>query len=240
MRCKGFTLIELLVVIAIIAILAAILFPVFAKARDKALEASCQSNLKNLSMAIMMYASDYDDTWPVRLHNGTHPMTPDDTLHSWAVMVYPYVKNAKVFCCPAGGAKSFPDSPGTLWDGSPPSRFAMGYAINGILFWAVGPSDKHWTKSDISRPADTLLAADSNGYFMGVGNVPSYWLPVVRHTSHTAASCAFCDGHVKAVKGDRLYRGTSRPFAPAEQGPFAWNTHTIWGQYQLLAPWKGW
>jgi len=64
-RRKGFTLIELLVVIAIIAILAAILFPVFAKAREKARQASCQSNLKQITLAFLMYASDYDEAYPI-------------------------------------------------------------------------------------------------------------------------------------------------------------------------------
>jgi prepilin-type N-terminal cleavage/methylation domain-containing protein len=64
-RSRGFTLIELLVVIAIIAILAAILFPVFAQAREKARQASCLSNAKQMSTAVMMYAQDYDETFPL-------------------------------------------------------------------------------------------------------------------------------------------------------------------------------
>jgi prepilin-type N-terminal cleavage/methylation domain-containing protein/prepilin-type processing-associated H-X9-DG protein len=95
-RCrKGFTLIELLVVIAIIAILAAILMPVFARAREKARQASCTSNLKQISLALSMYAQDYDGFMPPS-------QLPSTGLNfSWPTMVYPYIKNAQVFVCPS-------------------------------------------------------------------------------------------------------------------------------------------
>ncbi len=99
-RTRGFTLIELLVVIAIIAILAAILFPVFARARKKAFQASCQSNLKQLALGFAMYVSDYDETYPISQCNWdfTSP-----ALHGyWMFAIYPYVKNAQLFWCPEG------------------------------------------------------------------------------------------------------------------------------------------
>lgn len=91
---SAFTLIELLVVIAIIAILAAMLFPVFSRARENARRASCQSNLKQISLGFLMYSQDYD---------GLLPYYPYDTDESPGVMgkVYPYVKNAQVFHCPS-------------------------------------------------------------------------------------------------------------------------------------------
>src|SRR5437870_112789 len=88
---KGFTLIELLVVIAIIAILAAILFPVFAQAREKARQTMCVSNLKQLTLGIRMYMGDYDDTPP---RNDCASMN-DGTQWNWTIA--PYVKNVKVF-----------------------------------------------------------------------------------------------------------------------------------------------
>ncbi len=91
---KGFTLIELLVVIAIIALLAAILFPVFARARENARRASCQSNLKQISLGFLMYTQDYD---------GRMPYYPYDDDESPGVMgkVFPYVKNSQLFQCPS-------------------------------------------------------------------------------------------------------------------------------------------
>jgi prepilin-type N-terminal cleavage/methylation domain-containing protein len=83
---KGFTLIELLVVIAIIAILAAILFPVFAKAREKARQTSCQSNLKQIGLGFVQYTNDYDEKYPAAIN--------------WASAIYPYEKSTNVFHCP--------------------------------------------------------------------------------------------------------------------------------------------
>src|SRR6056297_3098043 len=106
---RGFTLIELLVVIAIIAILAAILFPVFARAREKARQASCLSNMKQISLAQMMYAQDYDETMVVNatsVHNfdapdGTPITTPDTGAMLWMYLIYPYVNNVQIFTCPS-------------------------------------------------------------------------------------------------------------------------------------------
>jgi prepilin-type N-terminal cleavage/methylation domain-containing protein len=101
MRRRGFTLIELLVVIAIIAILAAILFPVFARARDAARKTTCTSNLKQLGTAIMMYTQDYDECLvPVAV--GTCQM-PDS--YAWGDLIQPYAKNTGLLWCPSNSAK---------------------------------------------------------------------------------------------------------------------------------------
>src|SRR5258707_167673 len=87
---RGFTLIELLVVIAIIAIFAAILFPVFAQAREKARAASCTSNIKQVTLGLLMYIQDYDEMMcPCQIGSGT-----------WDQLTAPYVKNVQVFACP--------------------------------------------------------------------------------------------------------------------------------------------
>ncbi len=100
---RGFTLIELLVVIAIIAILAAILFPVFARAREKARQSSCMNNLKQIGLATMMYVQDYDEMFPIDWYRAQSA----DTCHTWCAMTLPtlesinaYVKNRQIWVCP--------------------------------------------------------------------------------------------------------------------------------------------
>jgi prepilin-type N-terminal cleavage/methylation domain-containing protein/prepilin-type processing-associated H-X9-DG protein len=114
---KGFTLIELLVVIAIIAILAAILFPVFAKAREKARQTTCASNLKQLGLAITQYVQDYDETFPW----GVGPVGAANPSN-WAQQIYPYAKSVAVYACP--------DDPATV------------AAPYGVLSYAV--NDQFW------------------------------------------------------------------------------------------------
>jgi prepilin-type N-terminal cleavage/methylation domain-containing protein/prepilin-type processing-associated H-X9-DG protein len=93
---KGFTLIELLVVIAIIAILAAILFPVFAKAREKARQSSCLSNSKQLALAMLQYAQDYDERWVLWFHYGGGA-----TLYPFSQLLLPYMKSEQIWVCPS-------------------------------------------------------------------------------------------------------------------------------------------
>jgi prepilin-type N-terminal cleavage/methylation domain-containing protein/prepilin-type processing-associated H-X9-DG protein len=104
MKRHGFTLIELLVVIAIIAILAAILFPVFAKAREKARQASCNSNLKQIGLAFLQYAQDYDE----KLFGARVPR------EGWTGAIMPYMKNTQVFVCPSwsGTPRYYGTAPG--------------------------------------------------------------------------------------------------------------------------------
>ncbi|MCC7492461.1 MAG: DUF1559 domain-containing protein [Fimbriimonadaceae bacterium] len=103
-RRKAFTLIELLVVIAIIAILAAILFPVFAKAREKARQSSCGSNLKQIGTAAMQYVQDYDETFPWYV-NGTSWADPLSAANTyWGRFLEPYCKNQQIFGCPSAMA----------------------------------------------------------------------------------------------------------------------------------------
>lgn len=112
-KSSGFTLIELLVVIAIIAILAAILFPVFAQARDKARGASCLSNIKQLTLGMMMYSQDYDETFPEwrwdqnfsTSWGDAGSYSPNNATSIWYYAIYPYVKNGKVYSCPSATTK---------------------------------------------------------------------------------------------------------------------------------------
>src|SRR5690606_24524842 len=97
-RCKGFTLIELLVVIAIISVLSAILFPVFARARENARRASCMSNLKQVGIAVMQYVQDYDEHYPFGQRQTTQPVpagSPNPRPGYWIFpnIIQPYIKN---------------------------------------------------------------------------------------------------------------------------------------------------
>lgn len=169
----AFTLIELLVVIAIIAILAAILFPVFAQAREKARQASCMSNLKQGALAVMQYTQDYDETFPVG------HMQLNWVNQSWVISVQPYMKNLAVFFCPSDpiAGDVAPDASGwagrnvsyaangfysgnwccnPTWTQGFPLRGPMGIAFEGWLDSGNGAS----TLSDMTRPADTILIAE--------------------------------------------------------------------------------
>jgi prepilin-type N-terminal cleavage/methylation domain-containing protein/prepilin-type processing-associated H-X9-DG protein len=125
-RKRGFTLIELLVVIAIIAILAAILFPVFAKAREKARQTSCTSNLKQIGLAFKMYVQDYDERWPNSSPRGAAPINDccsagqqggNGLNFGWGGWIsnalIPYTKNQQIYICPSANTAGFYDP----WNG---------------------------------------------------------------------------------------------------------------------------
>ncbi len=119
---RGFTLIELLVVIAIIAILAAILFPVFARAREKARAASCLSNLKQQGLAVMMYAQDYDEVLGLAL------TTDGVASYTWWHIHEPYMKNRQIFTCPSDrNSQTMGDIAGGLGGLGLPACDATGY-----------------------------------------------------------------------------------------------------------------
>ncbi len=100
-KARGFTLIELLVVIAIIAILAAILFPVFSRARQKALQTQCLSNMKQIALAFQMYATDWDDLYPPGALWCVMPQYSDENLpYTWPYLLMPWVKNEQIYECP--------------------------------------------------------------------------------------------------------------------------------------------
>lgn len=167
---RAFTLIELLVVIAIIAILAAILFPVFAQAREKARAISCLSNEKQIALAVMMYSQDYDETFPIsRWWPEYDPNTPGK--QGWVVAVQPYIKNLGVFKCPSDGKGLSPAPDSSGWCGVYISYVgnALHTGWNGSSAPAVGPIGyvgASWMDpsavsiAKMSRPADTILIAE--------------------------------------------------------------------------------
>lgn len=164
-RHWGFTLIELLVVIAIIAILAAILFPVFARARDKARQVSCSSNLKQLMLALLMYKQDWDEKWPRHCWGDT-VCSPNPAASNWPNGAYAYIKNKEVFLCPSNdtGECMMPavrqQNPAVWGTGG------TTYGFNEMLFYqGAGAQD-----SRLNYPAETLVLADCRCQWIG-----GYW-----------------------------------------------------------------
>jgi len=169
---RGFTLIELLVVIAIIAILAAILFPVFSRAREQARKAACLSNAKQIGTALMMYAQDWDETlpfWRTPCHGDAN--YPPGGLY-WTEQIYPYVKNWDIFKCPSAAqtngewmANCYPGQRGV--PPRPQNNIVCNYGFNEI----IENTDGGWPPNcgriggarlaTFAAPSETVVIADS-------------------------------------------------------------------------------
>lgn len=205
---NAFTLIELLVVIAIIAILAAILFPVFAQAREQARRATCLSNLRQLTNAFQMYAQDYDEQFQSQENGTGHEVTEAQML------LQPYIKNQQIFFCPSRATVSTGDC-GSAWN---PQGRCLGYAPNfGIYTYragmglfqpmTTGPTGNNlWVGrglAEFTAPAETILQGDTNDslmytlsfYFQTEDGQTS---GAIRHGGRYQFS--FVDGHAKSLK----------------------------------------
>jgi prepilin-type N-terminal cleavage/methylation domain-containing protein/prepilin-type processing-associated H-X9-DG protein len=223
-KAKAFTLIELLVVIAIIAILAAILFPVFARARENARRASCQSNLKQIGLGMLQYSQDYDEKTVSSEYLGAAA----GTYSPWMNVIQPYVKSTQLFICPSDSTQK-----GYVANDKPTSGSAQdvgSYAMNSAYFFAQFPgeaarsdhSPRYKKLSQLAEPSTTIWVADKQS------QTTTYWhffwpdqaaQPPIspgpprfiktdggdlieRHLE--TANYLFCDGHVKALKLDAV------------------------------------
>lgn len=143
---RGFTLVELLVVIAIIAILAAILFPVFARARENARRTSCLSNLKQLGLGFLQYTQDYDEAYPLSSY-------PADNV-SWTTSTQPYIKSLQIYRCPSDSA--------ARWDNpvAPPTSnyYTTSYIMNA---WFAG-TQPYAKLSAVQAPSKVAVVVDAN------------------------------------------------------------------------------
>ena len=189
MKSKGFTLVELLVVIAIIALLAGILFPVLSTARQKANQATCTSNLKEIGMGISLYCADYDQRMVPCISYGRKAKKaaediPDESPvsaigqysvtggYAWSTILYNYVKNHKAFFCPS----SLTEPGQEVTGGTKASTFNTGYAINMNITGVPSVSNLSHPippmLTRLKRPAETYLVADGSpcGFFGTVAN----------------------------------------------------------------------
>ena len=246
--CKNgkpaFTLIELLVVIAIIAILAAILFPVFARARENARRTSCSSNLKQMALGVIQYTQDYDEKMPPQqipiagtTLAGLAPWDPTPASWYWPQLIYPYTKSKQIWFCPSSD----------FVNAVPEGAVAGHYGANILLM----PSTGGTALSICVAPSQNYMLMDSsnvnvysNSSSMPVVGNPPYYVPGVGDTSAGAkASCnvfggapfnlpkaasdcnsgrhfggvniAFADGHVKWLKTGVLGQEAVKPKVPA-------------------------
>jgi prepilin-type N-terminal cleavage/methylation domain-containing protein/prepilin-type processing-associated H-X9-DG protein len=229
-RRRGFTLIELLVVIAIIAILAAILFPVFAQARDKARQSTCLSNIKQLSLGVMMYSQDYDEQmlfYPSEKHCQWRYVCdkPARWWLDWWDVVLPYTRSNQIYHCPS--APAYRDAMlssygitnvGIGYNMSPSAGNSL---VKNQLVGNVYPSV---AMAEVTRPGDTILLGEAGHVFnprataapFNSSNNPSpslsfspsnesgsEWGPEPRHGG--GANMGFVDGHAKWMRPEQFY-----------------------------------
>ncbi len=231
-RNNAFTLIELLVVIAIIAILAAILFPVFAQARESARIASCLSNMKQITLGMIMYSQDYDEIFPgsriVREPGNVDGDPVNGKIISYRTVTYPYIKNYQVWQCPSNPNRNTATEEAD-------KNFKISYATNGVMLYdQTGPAD-----AAVDRPAQNVMFLESTwadndlGDWVGqINNSACSWgTGFFQHRGSTnggnsnpklitpnggMGNWAFFDGHVKSQKFAQV-------FLLQGQAPNRWN-----------------
>ena len=211
-RRIAFTLIELLVVIAIIAILAAILFPVFARARENARRTSCVNNMKQMGLGVAMYVQDNDGRYPMSSNT-------DGSGRRWPDYIFPYVKSAQLFICPSV-SESDVTSRGKAWATSTgPTGNHFGYGYNYQYLGnsrVVARPNFPFTATDsvVIDPARTIAILDSNGvtgatdgtYIVDPPRLVSYADGTPRGSGRSSAPIAYYPNNSSATDGNETLR----------------------------------
>lgn len=230
---RAFTLIELLIVIAIIALLSGILFPVFARARDKARQAACASNLKQIGLGLLMYMQDYDDRSPAMENNGGNS-------RGWAGRMYPYVKNTQIFVCPSD-QRARTGLGTTSVNGTNYANYLVSYAYNQSIRSATSGTIKEGVSlAGFTAPSLTVMLFELDAFsapLLSVDEITSQghagsagggYVPVMgvmdnatgygtfeetdlRHHAGNGGNWLFTDGHVKFINASNISCG-STPF----------------------------
>lgn len=220
---NAFTLIELLVVIAIIAILAAILFPVFAQARESARRTTCLSNMKQIGLGFLMYAQDYDELFPAS-GPGTGVNTPDIyavdmygnrqtgdwlEIRFWTGQILPYTKNRQIYFCPSGTPED--GVPKAISASNTRTNRELGYILENIAWNYDGLTMRYHPGplGGTERPAECMLLMDAAESGIGAWgrNSPSRLRAHIEYAGrrhHGMANITYVDGHTKAKKVDAL------------------------------------
>lgn len=202
MKRRGFTLIELLVVIAIIAILAAILFPVFARAREKARQTSCLSNMKQISLSVLMYVQDHRETFPPLFY-----YTADDQLFWWEDIVQPYTMNWQIYVCPSATPLEYtymrphgnPNPMRWSYTGNAMDTGTTGYGSGGVI--RTGSNSA--SLAQVQRPSECLMIVESNHRELRTRERVDAWGSTgsrVQKRHNEMANWAFVDGSAKAMR----------------------------------------
>ena len=223
----GFTLIELLVVIAIIAILAAILFPVFQKVRENARRTACLSNEKQIGLGLLQYIQDSDEFFPER-YADRDPV--DNHLRSWKDSIYPYIKSKDIFRCPSNPVSQKMDQPDGPSTNTPwvPGVFPAGYAMylpDVFLSSRFGHGDAYpQPLAGLDQPSNSLLILETSFVYPDVGPYQDYHEPATAAADPTAfpgpstmnsghakqrGNIIYMDGHVKYTRLAQTFVETS-------------------------------